>query len=186
MTRNGSGVESVQQPDTEYGDVATANRWSKSNSPDADHCDAAGEFFRNERAIEGLPIRIVIALVVGVASLSVMMGMISGIEGLAVTELDAQPEPEIVQPGQQSINVTVIDPDGGPIADATVVVRGGTAQQAEIAYAETGTDGIATVEIAPELRANQPDGTLLIDIKPPSGSKYVDEQSNTEILVIRG
>ena len=46
------------------------------------------ERFRDdERAIEGLPVRLVIALVVGVASLSVMMSMLSGISGLAVTEI---------------------------------------------------------------------------------------------------
>ena len=142
------------------------------------------QFLSDRRAIEGLPVRLVIALVVGVASLSVMMGMLSGIEGLAVTELDAQPEPEIVTPGEQSIDVTVIDPDGTPVADATVVIRGGTARHDGVAYAETGENGVATVEIDPELRANQPDGTLTIDIKPPAGSNYADERSNTEILVV--
>jgi hypothetical protein len=34
-----------------------------------------GAFGRDRRAIEGLPIRLVIALVVGVASLSVMLNM---------------------------------------------------------------------------------------------------------------
>ncbi|MFC7196258.1 hypothetical protein ACFQL4_19210 [Halosimplex aquaticum] len=33
---------------------------------------------QDERAIEGLPIRLVIALVVGVASLAIMMQMIGG------------------------------------------------------------------------------------------------------------
>ncbi|AUX10216.1 hypothetical protein AArcSl_2597 [Halalkaliarchaeum desulfuricum] len=142
------------------------------------------KFLSDRRAIEGLPVRLVIALVVGVASLSVMMGMLSGIDGLAVTELDAQPEPEIVTPGEQSIEVTVIDPDGTPVADATVVIRGGTARHDGVAYATTDETGVATVEIDPELRANQPDGTLTIDIKPPAGSNYADERSNTEILVI--
>ncbi len=41
----------------------------------------------DRRAIEGLPVRLVIALVVGVASLSVMMGMIGDIDGLAATEI---------------------------------------------------------------------------------------------------
>lgn len=151
------------------------------------HCfdgPADWQFLSDRRAIEGLPVRLVIALVVGVASLSVMMGMISGIDGLAVTELDAQPEPEIVTPGEQSIEVTVIDPDGTPVADATVVIRGGTARHDGVAYATTDRNGVAAVEIEPELRANQPDGTLTIDIKPPAGSNYVDERSNTEILVV--
>lgn len=153
----------------------------------SDHLNDDGsdrEFLTDTRAIEGLPVRLVIALVVGVASLSVMLGMLSGIDGLAVTELDAQPEPEIVTPGEQSIDVTVIDPDGSPVADATVVIRGETARQDGVAYADTGEDGTATIDVSPQLRPNQSDGTLRIDIKPPAGSNYADERPNTEILVV--
>lgn len=49
------------------------------------------ELWRDDRAIEGLPIRLVIALVVGVASLSVMMVFISGLDTMTVTELDVDP-----------------------------------------------------------------------------------------------
>lgn len=143
-------------------------------------------FLGDERAIEGLPIRLVIALVVGVASLSVMMSMIGGIEGLAVQELDAQPEPEVTTAESQAVDVTVLDPDGVPVAGATVIVRSATARIDGVATATTGPDGLATVEISPELRPNQTDGTLEIDIKPPAGSDYADERDNTEILVVAG
>ena len=142
------------------------------------------DFLADERAIEGLPVRLVIALVVGVASLSVMMGMIGNIDGLAATELDAQPNPEVTTPGEQSIDVAVVDPDGTRISDATVIVRGGSAQIDGVETATTDEDGIATVEVAPELGPNQPDGTLTIDIKPPAGSDYVDERENTKVLVV--
>ncbi|MGM0448853.1 MAG: carboxypeptidase regulatory-like domain-containing protein, partial [Methanobacteriota archaeon] len=36
----------------------------------------------------------------------------------------------------------------------------------------------------PELGANQADGTLTIDIKPPAEGDYVDERGNTEVLVV--
>ena len=85
-------------------------------------------FRRDERAIEGLPVRLVIALVVGVASLSVMMSMLSGISGLAVTELDVQPTPEVFTPGNHTIQVAVVDPDGQRVSNATVVARGGSAR----------------------------------------------------------
>ncbi|WP_430504244.1 carboxypeptidase-like regulatory domain-containing protein [Haloparvum sp. PAK95] len=142
-------------------------------------------FRDDERAIEGLPIRLVIALVVGVASLSVMMSMIGGIQGLAVTELDAEPAPEVTTPGEQTIEVAVVDPDGGPVADATVIVRAGSARLDGVATATTNETGIATIDVAPELGPNQADGTLTIDIKPPAGSDYADERKNTEILVVR-
>ncbi len=144
------------------------------------------EAFRaDQRAIEGLPIRLVIALVVGVASLSVMLNMISGIHGLTVTELDAHPSPEVVSPGHQHVELTVVDPDGDPVSGATVIVRGKTAKLDDIATAKTGTDGHATVDVKPHLRPNQDEGTLTVEIKPPSGGGYVDKRANTKILVVQ-
>lgn len=142
-------------------------------------------FRDDERAIEGLPIRLVIALVVGVASLSVMMSMIGGIQGLAVTELDAEPDPEVTTPGAQTIDVAIVDPDGGPVADATVIVRGASARLDGVATATTNEDGVATLTVTPELGPNQTDGTLAIEVKPPAGSEYADERENTNILVVQ-
>lgn len=141
-------------------------------------------FHADERAIEGLPIRLVIALVVGVASLSVMMNMLGGLQGLSVTELDARPSPEVVTPGDQTIELTVVGSDGDPVSDATVVVKGGTADIDGVKTATTGRDGTASVRVDPTLRPNQEDGTLVVDIKPPAGSEFADERGNTEILVV--
>lgn len=144
-------------------------------------------FLEDDRAIEGLPIRLVIAFIVGVATLSVMLNMVSGIGGLAVTELDAKPVPDVVEPGEQSITITVVDTEGAPVADATVVLEGGTASlPAGVTTATTGSNGTATVTVAPSLAANQARGTIEIHVKPPAGSQYADEQANTDILVIDG
>jgi hypothetical protein len=141
-------------------------------------------FAGDERAIEGLPIRLVIALVVGVASLGVMMNMLSGVGSLAVTELDAEPSPDVMTPGNQDLEVLIVDEDGTPVADATVVVRGDTADLDGTKTATTGDDGTATVTVSPELGPNQDEGELEIDIKPPSGDEYVDRRANTAILVV--
>lgn len=141
---------------------------------------------QDTRAIEGLPIRLVIALVVGVASLSVMLNMLSGLGGLAVTELDARPSPAVVEPGEQTLSVTVIGSDGDAIADATVIVKSGSADVDGVRTARTGPSGNATVTVAPRLRPNQDEGTLLIDIKPPAGSQFADRRGNTKVLVVRG
>lgn len=144
---------------------------------------SVSNLWRDERAIEGLPIRLVIALVVGVASLGVMMNVISGLNTVGMTELDAQPEPEIIEPGDGEVTVTVVDPDGEPIADATVVATGGTATLASVATADTDDDGTATLQLDPQLRPNQKEGTIRLEIKPPAGD-YTDKQANTQILVI--
>ncbi|WP_227355604.1 Ig-like domain-containing protein [Haladaptatus salinisoli] len=143
-------------------------------------------FRSDDRAIEGLPIRLVIALVVGVASLGVMMNMLSGLNGLAVSELDAKPQPEVIEPGRQTVEVRVIDSDGKPVADATVVVKGDSATLEDIGTATTGADGRASLSIAPGLGPNQDDGTLDVDIKPPAGSEFADNRENTRILVVSG
>ena len=144
------------------------------------------EAFRtDQRAIEGLPIRLVIALVIGVASLSVMMNMLTGIQGLSTTELDVRPEPEVIEPGERSIELTVVGADGSAVADATVLVKSGSAALDGVAQGTTGEDGTVSIAVDPTLRANQDEGTLIVTVKPPAGSGYVDRRGNTKVLVVR-
>jgi hypothetical protein len=143
------------------------------------------QFARDDRAIEGRPVRLVIAFVVGVAVLSVMLSMVSGVDTLSVSELDAIPDPDAVTPGDQAIDVTAVDADGNPVAGATVVVKAGTADLDGVATATTGDDGTATLDVDPQLGPNQADGTLELSVKPPSGLDYADRRENTEILVVR-
>lgn len=145
----------------------------------------AGEFARDERAIEGLPVRLVVAFVVGVATLSVLLNMVSGVDTLAVSELDAKPSPEVVSPGDQTITITAVDAEGTPVADTTVVVKSGTASLDGVATAKTNEQGVATLRIDPELGPNQADGTLKITLQPPAGSNYEDRRPNSDVLVVR-
>lgn len=141
------------------------------------------KLWRDERAIEGLPIRLVIALVVGVACLGVMMTVIGGIGNLNTTELDTGPDPEIIEPGASDVTVTVVDPDGEPIEDATVVAKSDTANLSTIEKGTTGPNGETTLDIDASLRPNQDEGRIELDIRPPEG-EYVDNRENTGILVI--
>ncbi|MFB6139427.1 MAG: carboxypeptidase regulatory-like domain-containing protein [Halosimplex sp.] len=140
----------------------------------------------DERAIEGLPIRLVIALVVGVASLSVMMNTLGGIQTLGVTELDVRPTPEVVGATHTDIAVEVVGPQGDRVANATVVATGGTATLDSVTTARTDANGTATLSLSPELGPNQDEGTIQFDVKPPAGGQYADQRSNTEVLVVDG
>jgi hypothetical protein len=144
--------------------------------------------WRDERAIEGLPIRLVIALVVGVACLAVMMNVIGGLNAFGSTELDTDPQPEIIEEGNTTtVNVTVLDPGGDPIQNATVVATGDSAQLSDILTAETDENGTAVFEnVTPELRPNQDRGTIALDIRPPSDGDYTDDRENTNIMIIDG
>ncbi|CAJ53157.1 DUF7382 domain-containing protein [Haloquadratum walsbyi] len=141
-------------------------------------------FVDDDRAIEGLPIRLVIALVVGVATLSVMLNMLSGVQGLGVTELDVQPSEEVLSPGEHTIELTVVEPDGAPVEAAIVIIKAGSARIDGVITATTGPDGSATLNINPRIRANQQTGTLRIDIKPPASGSYADRRANTDILIV--
>jgi hypothetical protein len=144
-------------------------------------------FRRDERAIEGLPVRLVVALVVGVASLSLMLNMLTGVEGLAVAELDVRPEKDVVTPGPHELDLVVVDSDGDPVPGATVVVKSGSASLSEgVVTEKTNGRGVASASIEPSLLAHQQDGTVVVDVKPPAGSQYVDRRGNTEIFVVRG
>jgi hypothetical protein len=138
----------------------------------------------DERAIEGLPIRLVIALVVGIASLSVMMNTLGGIQTLGVTELDVQPEPEVVEEGAHDVNVTVVGPEGDRIANATVVAKSGTARLDSVRTATTNQNGTATLSLSPSLGPNQDEGTVKFAVKPPADGQYEDERENTQVLVV--
>lgn len=138
----------------------------------------------DERAIEGLPIRLVIALVVGIASLSVMMNTLGGIQTLGVSELDARPTPEVVGPGETNLTVAVVGPTGDRIANATVVATGGTANLDGVRTARTDENGTATLSLSPSLGPNQAEGTVELSIKPPSRGQYADDRENTAVLVV--
>lgn len=143
------------------------------------------ELWQDDRGIEGLPIRLVVAFIVGVAALSLMLSMVSGLGGLAVSELDVRPTPDVVAPGEQTVLIEAVDTEGDAVAGATIVVRSGTASIDGPITARTNESGIASVPLDPSLPANRQDGSLEIAVKPPAGSQFVDERSNTDILVIR-
>jgi len=142
------------------------------------------QLWRDTRAIEGLPIRLVIALVIGVACLSVMMSTISGLGSLGVSEVDVRPQPDVVSPDVDNVTVTVVDADGDPVANATVIAKSGSASLSETRTAKTGSNGTATIPIDPDLGPNQAEGTVEFDVKPPEG-EYTDRRENTELLVVK-
>jgi len=144
-----------------------------------------GALTGDERAIEGLPIRLVIALVVGVASLSVMMNTLAGVQTLGVTELDVQPTPEVVGQEETDLSVAVVGPDGERVAEATVVAKSGTADIGSVRTARTDANGTATLTVDPSLGPNQDEGRIDLDVKPPAGGQYADERDNTGVLVVR-
>lgn len=159
-------------------------------SEPSDSMTYSRSFTADDRAIEGLPIRLVIALVVGVAALALMLNMLGTIGEVGDTEVSIDipnSDDQIIEEGYRNdVSIHVIDENGGEVEDATVVVTAGSAQLSEPVYEETETDSnVAEIDFdgEPGLRADQDIGTLEIEVIPPSDSNYIDEQPNPEIRV---
>ena len=141
-------------------------------------------FRHDDRAIEGLPIRLVIALVVGVASLSVMMNMLSGVGGLAAHEVDARSTPAVVTEGNSDVVVRVVDDAGDPVENATVVLTSGSADLTDVVTGRTNEDGKVELSVSTSLAPNRDQGTVEIGVQPPASGGYEDERENEVILVV--
>ncbi|RQH01297.1 DUF7382 domain-containing protein [Natrarchaeobius oligotrophus] len=142
-------------------------------------------FESDERAIEGLPIRLVIALVVGIAALSIMMNMLGGIGEFSETEVTIEWEDDHVLEESElasTLSFSVVDDAGNRVEDATVIVAAGSAQLDDPVYVEGGDE--ITIPDDAGLRQDQNTGTLEVEIVPPSDSNYVDERSNPEIVIV--
>lgn len=152
-------------------------------------------FREDERAIEGLPIRLVIALVIGVAALAVMLNILSGVGTVGQTEVGVE------YPNGSVVNISDINTDDGhtmtieaysadeePVQNPTILVTSGSARLSSPISKET-DDGDNVVEItfkkeSVELAPDQERGTLEVEVVPPSDSNWVDRRENSAIIVI--
>lgn len=146
----------------------------------------------DERAIEGLPIRLVIALVVGVAALGIMMNVLGTFDFGANQEVTTAYDDGVIADGG-SVVVTVRETaTDAPVAGATVVPATGESTRLDGA-AERTTDesGQATFELGDGEDAvsidwgpTQDVAELRFDVEPRDDD-LVDEEPNPELVVRR-
>ncbi|QSG07014.1 putative pilin/flagellin [Halapricum desulfuricans] len=125
-----------------------------------------------------------IAIVVGVAALSVMMTIIDDVGTVGEEELSANPNHEVLSNNiKYPIGVTVTDEDGQGIPNATVYLQSGTANldKSDTTFTETDYNGSTnTLNINPKTdidwRPGQESGEIEIHIKPPGDGNYKDDQ----------
>lgn len=150
-------------------------------------------FSDDDRAIEGLPIRLVIALIIGVVSLGIMLQILGGIDGFeGDTEVDVEFEDDVVDLGDgdhtDPFTVSVVDEDGNEVTDATIIATAGDAQMDGALVDSTGEgSNEADFRFADEnlrLPPDQDTGTVEFSVEPPSGTSWADDEPNNELLVI--
>jgi len=159
------------------------------------------KLWADNRGIEGLPIRLVIALVVGVASLAIMTSILGGLPTFESTEVTVNYNNEIVKNdananSDNTVKAWVNTTDGEDVEDATILVEGGTAGLESGPHeVEPGTEMKFTTDASSanpgnnvyeiNLRADQDRGTIKASVITQSDSNYVDEQENAEITVLK-
>lgn len=148
-------------------------------------------FRDDDRAVETLPIRLVIALVVAVAALAFMTNMISGLGSPGKTELSVSAGTQVVTDGNgDTVDFTVTDASGEPVPNAKVMIKSGTANidGEPIVSGTTNDQGEVTgVTVDPTIdwRSDQDQGTLKVDIIPPGdGSGFQNEQIDLELVIV--
>lgn len=146
----------------------------------------------DDRAIEGLPIRLVIALIVGVVSLGIMLQILGGIDTFETgSEVDVEfPDDETIEAGgdaPNSFTVQVIDEETDTVPDATVIATAGSARMDGALVGETNEDGEVNFDFEDEVEL-PPDadvGTIEFEVQPPADSDWTDEEPNNQLIVVR-
>ncbi|ERH08783.1 MAG: hypothetical protein J07HX64_00532 [halophilic archaeon J07HX64] len=156
--------------------------------------------YTDERAIEGLPVRLVIAVTVGVAALGMMLGLLAEFDDPGTTEVTVEASDELIvlEGGDKSVMLRVVTEDGQPVEGAQLLVTEGSLPLADGPVdLQTGPDshevtvGIGTISgvdgsVTPAFRDGQSRGTLEIEVVPPSGTGLRDERGNPELVVVGG
>lgn len=156
------------------------------------------EIRADERAVEGMPIRLVVAVAVGIAALSLLVPMADSVERADQTELTVEPEPRQVRvdadDGPTTVRLDVVTTDGTPVGEATVLVSGRSlpvedgpvpveADADGVVEFTVGTDPAADVTVA--VRPRQHRGTLHVRIRPPPTGEFSDSLDNPGLTVRR-
>lgn len=155
------------------------------------------ELRADDRAVEGMPIRLVVAVTVGLAAFSLLVPMADSVDRADRTEVTVEPEPrQVLVPamGVTTVRVDVVTVEGAPVSGGTVVVSGQSlpVENGPIPL-EANSDGVVeftvgtepTADVTVAFRPRQHRGTLRFDVRPPPTDKYSDSLDNPEMTVRR-
>jgi hypothetical protein len=149
-------------------------------------------FLRDERAVAGLPIRLVIAIVLGTASLTLLLNGLGGVSDASPSEIrvEVTNAQKMDVSGTDTLELRVSAADGNGIEGATVVVEPDTAV-GDLVQRTTQPNGEVSIPdfqsaANVSLRTDQRRGTFTIDVRPPGGGELKDEQDNPEIVILTG
>lgn len=152
--------------------------------------------FRNdERGVEGMPIRLLVAVTVGIAAFGLLVPMADSVEQAEQTEVTIEPTPRqvTVEPGDAAtVRLDTVTTEGEPVEGTSLVVSGRslTVEDGPLRF-DTGSKSSLTVEIGTSsdadvpvgFRPTQNRGTLSLRVVPPPNGEYEDELANPQLTV---
>lgn len=144
-----------------------------------------------------MPIRLVVAITVGTAAMSLLVPMLDTVEETKQTAVTVEPDSQqvVLDPETEMANVTiaVISGAGEPIPDSTVIVSERSLPLADGPQTfETGPDSHEiTVSVGDTTRADVPvtfrktqqRGTIELDVHPPSSGDFTVRSDHPELTV---
>ncbi len=136
-------------------------------------------FLSDARGVLGLPLRMVVALIIGGAALGTVT-YYTAMHCWTPGHLKVAYEPDVVEEGPTSITVTVNDADGTPVQDASVAVTGLGAGGGNTTNAE----GTAVIRVTSQLPDGRREGYL--DIMVTATGCYKQYSQDDAIKVVKG
>lgn len=151
-------------------------------------------FEEDERGVEGLPVRLIVVLVVGVIALSAMVAAMNSFKPqrtltAAVTEVSGKDGNllQISSAGEGVVQktwtcyVNVTDEKGDPVSGASVILYGLGGAGSGV----TNTKGVAYIKNTNNIRlnANQNSGYLTLEVSAPGFHTYKNENALAVIRV---
>ena len=148
----------------------------------------------DERGVEGLPVRLIVVLVIGVIALAAMVAAMNGFKPqktltATITEVNSkqgnllrvQSSNEGSENKTWSCTVMVADDKGNPVSGASVIIHGMGGAWSDV----TNDGGKAFVENTNmiELNANQDSGYLTMEVSAPGYYTYKNENALAVIRV---
>ena len=141
--------------------------------------------FRDETATIGLPMRMVVLTIVGMAGLAAMiifigdMSLVPKTMHADITDIDDSTTSSVLlaNNGIKKVTVCVIDVDGRPVVGATVIIYGLHASASGV----TGSNGNAQVNIDTASFSFSGEGYLKLSAK---ASGFVDYQNDFALKVV--
>lgn len=137
------------------------------------------DLFHDPRGVLGLPMRMVVALIVGGAALGAITYFMMN-HCWTPEQLDVSWQPNVVEAGHASITITVNDADGDPVNDASIAVTGLGGAGSN----KTNNEGKAEITINTRIPDSRKEGYLDITVK--ASGCYKDYHQNSAIKVVEG